>query len=153
MRKKEKEIKDTDSLVQIFKEAQVCRLGMFDGELPYIVPMNFGYSDNILYFHSALSGRKIDIIKNNPNVCFELDIQGDLIDSDKACNWSMKYKSIIGSGKVVFIENEKEKINALNIIMDHYSGKGEWDFNIRMMERTLVFRVEIKEISAKQSGD
>ena len=65
MRRKEKEIKDKKEIEQIFKEAHVCRLGMVDGKIPYIVPMNFGYRDNILYFHSALSGRKIDILKNN----------------------------------------------------------------------------------------
>ena len=63
MRRKEKEIKDKKEIEQIFKYSHVCRLGIFDGKMPYIVPMNFGYRDNILYFHSALEGRKVDIQK------------------------------------------------------------------------------------------
>ncbi len=152
MRRKEKEITDKKEIEQIFKEALVCRLGMFDGKMPYVVPLNFGYRDNILYFHSALVGRKVDILKKNPNVCFEIDISGKTIISEKACNWSMSFQSIIGEGKVRFLDDETDKINALNIIMAHYSDEGEWDFNKKMMEKTFVFKVEIDKISVKRSG-
>ena len=152
MRRKEKEITNKKDIEQIITESKVCRLGMFDGKMPYIVPMNFGYRDNILYFHSALSGRKIDILKNNPDVCFEIDIPGKTINSKKACNWSMSFKSIIGEGRVLFINDETEKINAFNIIMSHYSDNDEWDFNKKMVEKTLVFKVDIDNVSAKRSG-
>ncbi len=152
MRRKEKEVTDKKEIEQIFKTAHICRLAMIDGEMPYIVPMNFGYKDNTLYFHSAISGRKIDILKKNLNVCFEIDIPGETINAEKACNWSMSFVSIIGEGTVLFIDDEAEKIDALNIIMKHYSDSGEWDFNKKMMEKTLVFKVEIENISAKKSG-
>ncbi len=152
MRRKEKEITDKKEIEQIFKDAQVCRLGLFDGKSPYIVPLNFGYKEDTLYIHSSLVGRKIDILKNNPNVCFEIDIPGKTINSEKACNWSMAFVSIIGEGKAQFLDEEADKINALNIIMEHYSDSGEWDFNKKMMEKTLVFKVEIENISAKRSG-
>lgn len=152
MRRKEKEITDKKEIEQIFKKALVCRLGLVDGKKPYIVPLNFGYEKDILYFHSALVGRKIDVLKRNSNICFEIDIPGKTISSDKACNWSMVFLSIIGEGRVLFIDNESEKIKALNIIMSHYSDKDEWDFNKKMMEKTLVFKVEIDNVSAKRSG-
>jgi nitroimidazol reductase NimA-like FMN-containing flavoprotein (pyridoxamine 5'-phosphate oxidase superfamily) len=153
MRRKEKKITDKKEIEQIFKDAQVCRLGLFDGKYPYIVPMNFGYRDNILYFHSALVGRKIDILKKNPDICFEIDIPGKTIISEKACNWSMAFSSIIGEGKVVFINDKGEQAEALNIIMEHYSRKGEWDFNRKMMDKTLAFKVNIDNISVKRSGN
>lgn len=152
MRRKEKEITDKREIEQIFKDAQVCRLGLYDGNSPYIVPLNFGYKENTLFFHSALVGRKIDILKKNPGVCFEIDVPGKTISSDKACNWSMAFLSIIGEGKVIFINNETEKINALNVVMGHYSDKDEWDFNKKMVEKTLVFKVDIDKISVKKSG-
>ena len=152
MRRKEKEITNKKEIEQIFKEALVCRLGMIDGSKPYIVPLNFGYMDNILYFHSALAGRKIDILKNNPTVCFEIDIPGKPVTSKEACSWSMEYKSIIGGGPVLFIDNESEKADALNIIMGHYSGNSNWDFNSKMLGNTSVFKVEIEQVSAKKSG-
>ncbi|MCD6396118.1 MAG: hypothetical protein J7L71_01140, partial [Spirochaetaceae bacterium] len=74
------------------------------------------------------------------------------ITSDKACNWSMAFLSVIGEGRVLFIDNESEKIKALNIIMSHYSDKDNWDFNKKMMGKTLVFKVEIENISFKKSG-
>jgi len=98
-----------------------------------------------------LVGRKVDILKKNPNVCFEIDISVKTIISEKACNWSMSFQSIIGEGKVRFLDDETDKINALNIIMAHYSGEGEWDFNKKMMGKTLVFKVEIENISVKRS--
>jgi len=152
MRRKEKELTDQYEIDQIFIEAHVCRLGMLDGVKPYIVPLNFGYKDNTIYFHSALVGRKIDILTKNPEVCFEIDIPGKAISSEKACNWSMAFISIIGEGRVIFIKNESEKIEALNIIMSHYSDKDEWNFNKKMVGKTLVFKVKIENISAKRSG-
>ena len=153
MRRKEKEITNSEETEQILKEALICRLGLIDGKTPYIVPMNFGYRDNSLYFHSAMTGRKIDILKKNPNLCFEIDIPGKTINSEKACNWSMSFQSIMGEGKTQFIDKETDKINALNIIMAHYSDKGEWEFNKKMMEKTLVFKVNISSISVKKSGN
>jgi len=153
MRRKEKEITDKKEIEQIFETAQVCRIAMIDGGKPYIVPMNFGYKDDILYFHSALSGRKIDILNNNPYVCFEIDIPGEVIKSKEACSWSMSFVSIIGEGEVQFLDEVLDKINALNIIMEHYSDSGEWDFNNKMMEKTLVFKVKIDSIFAKRSGE
>jgi uncharacterized protein len=152
MRREEKEITNKKEIEQIFKEALVCRLGLFDGKSPYLVPVNFGYKEDTLYFHSALVGRKIDIIKKNPDVCFEIDIPGKTISSEKACNWGMSFVSIIGEGKVEFLDDETEKIDALNIIMEHYSDSREWVFNNKMMGKTLVFKVEIDNISAKKSG-
>ena len=153
MRRIDKEIKDENDIKQIFKEAHVCRLGMFDGKIPYIVPMNFGYRDDILYFHSALAGRKIDILNKNPNICFEIDIPGEVIKSKEACSWSMNYRSIIGEGRVEFIKDNSEKIDAFNIIMNQYSESNNWEFSRKMIDKTLVFKVKIDSISSKRSGD
>lgn len=152
MRRKEKEITDKKDIEQIIKESKVCRLGMFDGKIPYIVPMNFGYRDNILYFHSALSGRKIDILNKNSDVCFEIDIPGEVIKSKEACSWSMNYRSIMGEGTVQFIKDTSEKIDAFNIIMNQHSEKNNWEFKEKMFEKTLIFKVKIETISAKRSG-
>ena len=153
MRRKDKEIKDKKDIKQIFKEAHVCRLGMFDGKMPYIVPMNFGYRDNVLYFHSALEGRKIDILKKKTNVCFEIDIPGKVINSKGACSWSMNYRSIIGEGRVEFIKDNSEKMDAFNIIMNQYSESNNWEFSQKMIDKTLVFKVKIDSISSKRSED
>lgn len=153
MRRKEKEITDKKEIEQIFETAQVCRIAMIDGGKPYIVPMNFGYKDDILYFHSALSGRKIDILNNNPDVCFEIDIPGEVIKSKEACSWSMNYRSVIGEGMVEFIKDDSMKRDAFNIIMNQYSESNNWKFGQKMIDNTLVFKVKIDSISVKRSGE
>ena len=70
MRRKDKEITDEKVINEILEKAKVCRLALFDKDYPYIVPMNYGYKDNALFFHVAKEGKKIDLIKRNNNVRF-----------------------------------------------------------------------------------
>ena len=112
MRKKERQIKDQKVIADILKKATVGRLAMVDGDMPYVVPLNFGYKENTVYFHSALEGRKIDIIKKNPQVCFEVDEMIKLKKASLACDWGAQYRSIIAEGKAEILESvEKKKEN------------------------------------------
>ncbi len=152
MRRRDKELRDKDVIEKILDKANVCRLGLFDGVKPYIVPMSYGYKSGTLYFHSAQDGRKVEILKKNPVVCFEIDIPGSVVSSEEACSWSMNYLSVMGEGKVSFVSDENKKKEALNCIMDHYSGKKEWSFSTGMLQKTLVFTVEAENMSAKESS-
>jgi uncharacterized protein len=151
MRRKDREIADPAAIRAIMETFQVCRLGMVDGNKPYIVPLCFGYHENALYFHGALEGRKIGLLRNNPQVCFEFDRVIDMVESDQACNWSMRYHSVVGSGKAVFIENPDEKRAALAIIMGQYSDRA-FQFPDTRLEKTAVFKVDIESITGKRSG-
>ena len=77
MRRVEKEIKDKETIDNILKKALICRIGMFDGDFPYIVPMTYGCEEGVLYFHSAREGRKLSIMKDNNKVAFEIDAKTD----------------------------------------------------------------------------
>ena len=114
MRRKDKEIKDKKAIESIIKRATVCRIGLAENDIPYSVPMNFGYKDNCLYFHSAPVGKKIEIIKKNNNVCFEIDIVHEILQGKSACHTIMKYYSVIGYGKVYIIDDSEEKITELH---------------------------------------
>ena len=150
MRRKEKEITEQSELLSIIAKAKVCRLAMIDGNRPYIVPLSFGYKDNTLYFHGALKGKKIDLIKQNPNICFEFDHLIETVESEKACSWSMKFQSIIGFGKASFVEHEVEKKTALAVIMSQYSDE-HYDFPDKMLQATAVIKVAIESLTGKQS--
>ena len=82
MRRKDKEIIDVNEKINVIKKCKVCRIGLSENNIPYIIPLNFGYKyeNNLLtlYFHSALEGKKLDIIKNNNNACFEIDCDNKL---------------------------------------------------------------------------
>ena len=154
MRRNDKEIKDLGIIEEILKEAQVCRIALCDNDKPYIIPMNFGFKDNYLYIHSASEGRKIDIINKNNNICFEVDIKEEIIKAEDACNWGMKYYSVIGSGKAEFIEDIKGKKDALDIIMQKYSGNNarKFKYSLQALKKTVVIKVNITEITGKKSG-
>jgi nitroimidazol reductase NimA-like FMN-containing flavoprotein (pyridoxamine 5'-phosphate oxidase superfamily) len=151
MRRKEKEVSDPAGIDAIIKKATVCRLGMVNGDQPYVVPLCFGLRDNVLYFHSALKGQKLDTLRSNPNVCFEFDLIAEPKESEEPCSWSMNYQSVIGFGKAEFVEDSDEKHKALNIIMAQYSEK-QFEFPENKLKATMVIKVEIESMTGKQSG-
>ena len=113
MRRKEKEIKSKSEIDSIISSGQVCRVAFSLNDRPYIVPMYYGFKDDLLYFHSAKKGKKIDIINKNNQVCFEIDINQNIINTGVPCNWKNSYSSIIGFGKAKLVENYSEKVKAL----------------------------------------
>jgi len=152
MRKKDKEIKDKKLIEFIIKRATVCRIALSENNVPYIVPLNFGYKDNCLYFHSAKEGKKIDMIRRNNDVCFEIDIDNEIIKGENACGWSMKYYSIIGFGRAFFVEGFEEKWKALDIVMEHYAGKSSFEYSEEGVNNAAIIKVEIESMTGKKSG-
>ena len=152
MRKKEREIRDKSGIESIIKRATVCRIALSEDNVPYVVPLNFGYKDNFLYFHSAKEGRKIDMIRKNNTVCFEIDIDSKLIEAERPCDWSTEYYSIIGFGEAFLVEDLEEKREALDIIMEHYSGKSSFEYPEKIINNLAVIKVRIESMTGKKSG-
>lgn len=152
MRRKDKEIKDENTIESIIKRATVCRIGLSENNVPYIVPLIFGYKDNCLYFHSAREGKKIDMIGSNNGVCFEIDIDNEIVKGEEACGWSMKYYSVIGFGKAFLVEGFEEKREALDIIMEHYSGKLTFEYPEEAVNNAAIIKVKIERMTGKKSG-
>ncbi len=150
MRRKDKEITDPNEIVAFIEKASVCRLGMVDEAGPYIVPLCFGFRNNTLYFHSASGGKKIGILRENPRVCFEIDGDAEVRAGAGACDFSMRYRSVIGFGMVVFVEAAAAKREALDIIMNHYA-EGVFDYPDAALQRILIFKVEIDNMTGKTS--
>ena len=150
MRRSEKEITDKKAIEDIISRSKVCKLAMCDRDIPYIVPMSFGFNDNTLYFHSAPKGKKIEILKNNPNVCFEFEILTQVIKSARACKWGMKYKSVIGFGTAGFITDDGLKREAFDIIMNQYSDES-FSYEEAPLKSAIIIKVEIHTMTGKQS--
>jgi nitroimidazol reductase NimA-like FMN-containing flavoprotein (pyridoxamine 5'-phosphate oxidase superfamily) len=119
---------------------------------PYIVPVNYGYADNTNFIHSAPEGKKIDLIKRNNNICFEIELDSYIIKDNVPCNWTTKYRSIIGYGKISIIADTSEKIKGLNLIMGKYGMAGGCQYQDEFLERIVILRIDIEDITAKQSG-
>lgn len=150
MRRSDRAITDPQELESVLREAAVCRMGLCDEGKPYVVPMNYGYRDGSVFLHSAAEGRKIDILRRNPNVCLEFEKDVELVPAEAACSFSMKYRSVIASGKAVFLEGTEEKSFGLNAIMLQYTGR-EFVFPPQALEKIVVLRVDLEECSGKHN--
>jgi len=155
MRRADREITDINEKVDLIKKCKVCRIGLSENNMPYIIPLNYGYNfdNNILtlFFHSATEGKKFDIIKSNNNACFEIDCDTRLIEADKACNYGYAFKSIIGFGKIMILENDDEKINGLNQIMKHQTEKETvYNFTPNDLKNVCVYKMVVQEFTGKQ---
>ena len=150
MRRKDREITDKKAIEDIILRSKICKLAMCDGNMPYIVPLCFGFKDNTLYFHSALQGKKIDILKKNPNVCFEFEIFTQIIKSSAACRWGIKYRSVIGFGETSFITGEELKQQAFDTIMSQYADES-FEYEESLLKSSVIIKVDIKSMTGKQS--
>jgi hypothetical protein len=121
--------------------------------MPYNVALNFGYNNGYIYLHSAQTGKKIDILRHNPNVCIVMSTAHELkFQSEQvACSYGMKYKSVVVSGKVEFINDFDEKVQALNVIMRHYTGK-DFNYSTPAVNEVCCYKVKIENIQARQFG-
>ena len=149
MRRTEREIVDRRRIEEVIGDAVVCRLGLADGGEPYVVPVCFGYRDRRIYVHSAPEGTKIEILRKNPRVCFEVDRMDGVIGAANPCGWEVRYRSVIGTGTAVFLEDPGEKAEALAIIVARYGGNAS-SFPAEALGRVAVLRIDVDSITGKE---
>lgn len=146
---------DPKRVHDVIKNCQVCYIGMVDPEgKPYVLPFNFGHESGTIYLHSAGVGKKIDILRQNPEVCiaFSTDHQLKFTNEEVACSYSMRFRSVLAFGKVVFIEDPEEKQRILNIIMRQYTGRDDYEYNMPAVMDVCVYKVDVEEFTGKESG-
>ena len=152
MRRKDREVTDREKIVEILDNAHILHLAMFDGEYPYNVPLHYGYEfvngTLTLYMHCAREGHKLDCLRANPNVCFALDCDIELVPGSIACEYGSKYASVIGRGNASVIEDAEEKAAALKVFMKCQTGR-DFEITAKMAEAVSVIKVEAKEYTAK----
>jgi len=149
-----REIDHEAELLDIINRCQWCHLAMVDAEgYPYVIPMNFGYREQVIYMHGAQHGKKIFALRQNPFVCinFSTDQVLRFRDEDVACSWSMKYRSVLVYGKAEFITDPEEKIAALNIIMAQYSHKA-FKFNPPSIHEVNVWKIKVDKMEGRAFG-
>lgn len=154
MRRKDREIIDKNKIIQIIKSCDCCRIAFKEDEGTYILPLNFGLDQTnnnfVFYFHSAKEGKKIDLIKEQSVVGFELDTKHELVRGELACEYSYKYQSVIGKGKINLVEDTNEKLHAINSIMMHYTSTPNMNYNSKMLDMVAIIKLEVIELSCKE---
>jgi uncharacterized protein len=151
MRRKEKEVTDSDLIAFALQEAETCRVAFSVGDQPYLVPLSYGYEPGFLYFHSARQGRKLDSIAANPRVCFEVEYGVKLARTDTPCNFTVHFASVIGFGKASLVADPQRKAHCLDVIVRHYNAVPP-EYTPEALEKLAVIQIEIDEMTCKKSG-
>lgn len=147
-------IEEQGLINEIIKKNKVCYVGMVDSDnMPYVIPMNFGFQDNIIYLHSGDEGDKIKFLEKNSNVCIVFCSEPSLVyqHEEVACSYRMKGSSVMCKGVVAFEENYDEKVKALDIIMGQYSEK-KFTYSVPSVKNVKIWKIEITEITTKIFG-
>lgn len=152
MRRKDREVTDISRIREIIRSCSCCRLAFADGKSAYIVPLNFGYDEeeNVLYFHGAGEGKKVELARQNGYAGFEMDTGHGLITAEKACGHSFRYRSVVGEGPVTVVDDPREKKKGLDCIMRHVSGREGWEYPEAVLSRTMVLRLDVEKMTAKE---
>ena len=152
MTKRERQITDEAQIRHILDTAKVLHLGLSVNDEPYVVPMNYGYTmedgNLVLYMHSAVRGKKLDMMKANPRVFFEMDCDLAPFEGDKPCQYGLVYSSVMGRGTAHIVEDVEEKIKAMAILMKTQTQK-DFEFNEKLVSIVAVIRIDVQEYTAK----
>lgn len=152
MTRRERQIFDIDKILEILDKSKVVHVGMADGDEPYVVPMNYGYTyENeklTLWLHGATVGKKLDIIRKNPKVFFEMECDLVPFDGNVACNYGISYSSVMGKGIATIVEDSEEKQKGLKVLMKTQVNK-DFDFNEKLASVVAIIKIEVSEFTAK----
>ncbi len=151
--KREREVTDINEIKEILDKSIIVHVGMIDGDEPYVVPMNYGYTledgELCIYLHGATVGRKLDIIKTNPKVFFEMECDVTPFEGKVACQYGTTYASVMGLGTAEVLTDVNEKIDGLTKFMKTQTGK-DFTFDEKMVSIVSVIKITAKEFTAKK---
>ena len=152
MTKRERQITDQQEILRILDTAKVLHLGLCVDNEPYVVPMNYGYAMEdgklVLYLHSAVQGKKLDMMRENPKVFFALECDQMPFEGVKPCQYGLVYSSVMGRGTASIVDDVEEKMKAMTILMKTQTGK-DFEFNERLVSIVAVVRIDVEEYTAK----
>lgn len=154
MRRDDREVADIETIYDILKRCDTIRVGMNDGDYPYIIPMTFGCEIKdgkiFIYFHSAGAGKKYDILMNDPRVCIEADLYYK-VERTEDGEVTARYESVIGCGKAVHVTETKEKVEILKNMLGHYKESGFPVTSCKGLPAVEVFSVELESVTGKRN--
>ena len=152
MTKRERQITDPQQIQRILDTGKVLHLGLAVDNEPYVVPMNYGYTKEngklVMYLHSAVRGKKLDMIRINPKVFFEIDCDLVPFESDLPCQYGLSYSSVMGKGIARIVDDVEEKKKAMSVLMKTQTGK-DFTFEDRLVSIVAVIRIDVEAYTAK----
>lgn len=150
--RREREITDTPEILKILDKSKIVHIGLVDGDEPYVVPMNYGYTyENdilTLYLHGATEGKKLDLMRANPKVFFSIECDIEPFSGQVACQYGTSYSSIMGKGIAEILEAPEDKMSGLTRFMKTQTGM-DFEFNERLVSAVSVIKINVTSFTAK----
>jgi nitroimidazol reductase NimA-like FMN-containing flavoprotein (pyridoxamine 5'-phosphate oxidase superfamily) len=140
-------ITDRDAIDDILRRAEVLHVGMTGAGGPYVVPVTFGYDGAHIWIHCAEVGHKLDLLANDPRVCFEASVDVRVVPG-KQCGWTARFRSVVGFGTAILVEDPEEKAYGLGVLISHYSGEPE-TVPVEKARGVGVLRIDISSLTGK----
>ncbi len=176
MRRKDREVLGDENIAKIIEQCTTCHVAMIDdadANMPYVIPLSFGYSLNSgvleLYFHCAHIGKKLDCIRKNPNVAFSMCVENLIeIHEDVYCKSGRFYASVVGQGKAEIVEDVAEKCHGLSLLMEQQSAAShhpdsahstqsaaphKFEFTPEQAATVTVFKITSTNFTGKAKND
>lgn len=155
MRRKDKEVSEIKELIKIIEDSKIMHLGLSQNNLPYVIPLNFGYQYDgtiiKIYFHSARVGKKNDFIRSNNKCAVEMTSYFELEKGKTACQWSAFHESVMIEGNISLVENDEEIKNAMDLLMKRYGFEGIPVYEEKYLKAMSVYCIEVESISGKRN--
>lgn len=153
MTRRERQVTDMAEICGILDRCKVVHIGLVDGDEAYVVPMNYGYTmengELTLYLHGACRGRKIDLMRQNPKVFFEMECDLEPFEGDVACRYGLAYSSLMGRGLAEIVDDVEEKMDCMSRFMKTQTGK-DFTFNEKLVGVVSVIRIRATDYTAKR---
>ena len=148
-------ITDHEEMESLLREALVgCLATVGPDGSPYITPLHFVFYEGKIYFHSALKGRKVDHIRANPRVCFEVHELIKIVQGQRACDLSTRYRSVLAFGRARSLPDGDEKITVLTALAEKYAGgQAVEPPTPKRVKGTEVIEITIEEMTGKRNVD
>ena len=150
MRGKRQQLSDEESYSILQKATSGTLALLGDGGYPYAVPISYVYSEGKLYFHSALSGHKVDAIRSCDRASFCVVAQDDV----KPAMYTTFFRSVIAFGRIHIVDDEAEKLAAARLLGNRYNPHQDEALQKELengLARMLVIRLDIEHLTGKES--
>ncbi|MBO2516927.1 MAG: hypothetical protein CW338_06595 [Clostridiales bacterium] len=154
MRRDDREVTDINEIFGMLERCTTINLGMNTGDFPYVIPMTFGCrleeGKIAVYFHCAGAGRKWEILHTDPRVCVEAHIY-ERVERTGPDDITARYESVIGTGTACLIEDQKAKVDAIKLMLDHYNSSGFPATSCKGLLRVQVYRIVLDTVTGKRN--
>jgi len=154
LRRSDRDVVGLTNILSILDNCDIMRLGLCVDKEPYVVPLNFAYEvigeEVFIYFHCASKGKKLDMIAQNSNACFEADCSYKIMEAKNACDWSAEFESVIGDGKITILKDETQKVKALDTLMKKYGFQGKPYYIPSELAAVTVLQICVTSMTGKR---